>query len=237
MSWLSRLGLMLLWGLVASCASAPASLREEGEETASSWQEACEDPRGLVFLCGEEACAFYRCRDVAPGRVVRAFSTAPVVRPILPAPGSSAQRNWGSAMGLPANAEPVFIIPWYDDKPQRSPPIFTQEQLRELERARGKPTEKHHIFPQQLKAWFKDKGINIHAWTLVLLKEDHDRIHRGPEGGPWNEAWRQYKRQNEGASPEAIWLYAGELIHRFELYGPVIPYYRRKPPSPPITAY
>jgi uncharacterized lipoprotein (TIGR02269 family) len=230
------LWLLLLWGLLGACASTPGSLREPGEEPVASLEAACEDPRSLVFLCGEEACAFYRCADVAPGRVVRTYSGAPVARPGLSVPGASARRYWGGAQGLlPGDAQPVFVIPWHNEKPQRFLPLFSEEQLRELERARGQPTERHHIFPQEFKAWFKRQGINVHAWTLVLLKEDHDRIHRGASGGPWNAAWRQYKSQNDKAPPEAIWRYAGELIYRFELYGPVIPYYRRTP-SPPAAA-
>jgi uncharacterized lipoprotein (TIGR02269 family) len=162
--------------------------------------------------------------------VVRTFSSAPAVRPALRPPGGSAQRYWGSAQGLPGQAQPVFIIPWHKEAPQqRMLPLFSEAQLQELERAKGQPTEKHHIFPQEklLKEWFQGKGINVHEWTLILLKEDHDRIHRGARGGPWNEAWRQYKDTHDEAPKEAIWLYAGELIHRFRLYGPVIPYYRR----------
>ncbi len=235
MSRLPRLGLLLLWALLASCASTHA-VREDGEETVSSWKEACEDASSLVFLCGEDACAFYRCQDVAPGRVVRTFSSAPMARPpVLSAPGSTAQRSWGSAQGLPGDARPVFIIPWYNDKPERFLPLFTEEQLREIERAKGKPVEKHHIFPQAFKAWFKRNGINVHAWTLVLLKEDHDRIHRGANGGPWNAAWKQYIGTRDLVEKEEIWLHAGELIHRFELYGSVIPYYRRKPSARPAA--
>jgi uncharacterized lipoprotein (TIGR02269 family) len=225
--------LLLLGALLASCASPHVTVREDGEEAASSWQQACEDARSLVFLCGEDACAFYRCQDVAPGRVVRTFSSAPVARPVRPAPGGTSQRYWGIAQGLPGDAQPVFIIPWHNDKPQHLLPLFTEEQLQELERAKSQPTEKHHIFPQEFKAWFKEQGINVHAWTLVLLKEDHDRIHRGPSGGPWNAAWRQFIKGKARVSPEVLWRYAGELIYQFELYGPVFPYYRRKPQTAP----
>lgn len=231
-----KLLLLALWALLAACASTSAPQREVSEETASSWAEACEDARSLVFLCGEEACAFFRCRDVAPGRVVRARGGAPVAPPPLLAPGPGAMRYWGSAQGLPRDARPVFIIPWHPERPQRLLPLLTDEQRKELERASGQPTEKHHIFPQEFKAWFKERGINVHAWTLVLLKEDHDRIHRGASGGPWNAAWREYRLKNARASKEAIWLHAGELIYRFELYGPVFPYHRRKPTSAPATA-
>ncbi|XXF78252.1 TIGR02269 family lipoprotein [Myxococcaceae bacterium GXIMD 01537] len=214
--------------LLAACASTGGERREEE----SSWNG---DADSLVFLCGEEACAFYRHGDVAPGRVVLARGSMPVAPPPLAAPVPGAMRYWGSAQGLPRDARPVFIIPWYNEKPQPLLPQWSEEQRRELERAREQPRVKHHIFPREelLRLWFKAKGINVHQWTLVLLKDDHDRIHRGPRGGPWNEAWRRYMIAKRGATKEEIWRYAGELIQRFELYGPVISYWRRLPPPPP----
>lgn len=215
--------------LLAACASSRGALREECEEAVSSWQEACEDTRSLIFLCGQEACAFYRCRDVVPGRIMRTFSGAPVAPPPLRAPGPGAMRYWGSAQGLPRDARPVFIIPWYNDKPQHLLPALSEQQRKDAEALAKRPRARHHIFPQEFKEWFKRKGINVHEWTLVLFSEDHDRIHRGASGGPWNAAWRQYKKENEDAAKEDIWRYAGELIHRFELYGPTRSYWRELP--------
>jgi hypothetical protein len=57
----------------------------------------------------------------------------------------------------------------------------------------------------------------------------HHRIHSGgPRGGLWNAAWRQFKDANPHASLQEIYRHAGELIHRFELIGPVVPYYKRR---------
>src|SRR3712207_1348793 len=111
MDRVARVGMVLLWTLLAACASTSAAQREEREEAMASWSEACEDARSLVFLCGEQACAFYRCRDVAPGQVVRTFSGAAVAPPPLLPPGPGAMRYWGSAQGLPRDTRPVFIIP------------------------------------------------------------------------------------------------------------------------------
>jgi uncharacterized lipoprotein (TIGR02269 family) len=93
----------------------------------------------------------------------------------------------------------------------------------------SKPYERHHIYPQaeDLKGWFVEKGIDIHQWTLALEVEDHRRIHRGPKGGPWNEAWRRFRRANRGATKQEIELHAGRLIYEFNLYGVVIPYRRQ----------
>ncbi len=214
---------------MAACASTSSVQREEGEEAVTSWEAACEEPRSLVFLCGQEACAFYRCRDVVPGRIVRTFSGAPVAPPPLRAPGAGATRYWGSAQGLPKDARPVFIIPWYNDKPERLLPALSEQQRKEAEELAKRPRERHHIFPQAFKKWFKEQGINVHEWTLVIYKDDHDRIHRGAKGGPWNAAWRQYIATHDETTKEAIWLHAGELIHRFELYGPTASYWHDLP--------
>ena len=101
--------------------------------------------------------------------------------------------------------------------------------LESHEQQRGKPYERHHIFPQEegLKKWFELKGINIHQWTLALEVEDHRRIHRGANGGPWNEAWRQFQRAHLNATKREIELHAGKLIYEFNLYGVVVPYSRQ----------
>jgi uncharacterized lipoprotein (TIGR02269 family) len=129
---------------------------------------------------------------------------------------------------LPEDREPVFVIPWKNHHLRNLLP--SQKQLlEEAARRMNRPHERHHIFPQEqeLKEWFTVKGINIHEHTLFIDKELHAKLHRGPRGGPWNEAWRQFKRQNEGATKEELWRHAGELCVRFGLYGPIEPYYRQ----------
>jgi uncharacterized lipoprotein (TIGR02269 family) len=91
----------------------------------------------------------------------------------------------------------------------------------------SQPREKHHIFPQEpgLKEWFESRNINIHKETMLLDLETHHRIHKGAYGGPWNEAWRKFRRANQGASQEDMYRYARELIIRFDLIGPILPYH------------
>ncbi len=96
---------------------------------------------------------------------------------------------------------------------------------------------KHHLFPQQpkLAQWFKAQGINIHQWTMLVPEHVHLRIHRGASGGPWNEAWRQFKAANEHrrVSQEELLRKAFELAFRFDIVGPVMPYYTPVPPPGP----
>lgn len=228
---------LLLGTALTACASVPVAADEEAEESeqAAPFAELCAQQGSLVPLCGEGQCGLYPCREVVAslstsGQVLLARTGGMV----LPSPGSSAQRYWGSADGLPRNSNPVFIIPWGPKLPLL--PSQTK-MLEEWEAERRKPHEKHHLFPQEqgLKEWFASKGINIHEFTMPLLVEVHRRIHHPPPpGGAWNEAWRKYQKDHLLAPKEEIFKYAGRLIYEFELVGPVVPYYRRWTQPPPI---
>ena len=96
---------------------------------------------------------------------------------------------------------------------------------------------KHHLFPQaqQFREWFDRRGINIHEWTMLLPEQVHLRIHRGANGGPWNEAWRQFINANEDrvVPREEVFRKAFELAFRFDIVGPLMPYSAPVPPRGP----
>ncbi len=229
---------LLLSSALAACATMPLAVSEGGEEAqgAAPFEQLCAEEDSLVALCGPQQCGMYRCREVmeelTAGRVVLARTGG-----VLPGPGSSVQRYWGSADGLPRTSKPVFIIPW-----GHKPPLLPSQKkmVEELEAEWRKPHEKHHIFPQEkeLKEWFALKGIDIHQYTMLLLVDVHRRIHHPPpKGGAWNDAWRKYKRANENATKEEIYRYAGQLIYEFGLLGPLVPYYRQWTQPPPIGGW
>jgi uncharacterized lipoprotein (TIGR02269 family) len=100
---------------------------------------------------------------------------------------------------------------------------------------------KHHLFPQaqEFRQWFINNGIDVHAWTMVIPEHMHLRIHRGANGGPWNEAWRQFMRANNHGkvSQEEMMRKAFELAYRFDIVGPVMTYgHRLVPPGPQLFA-
>jgi uncharacterized lipoprotein (TIGR02269 family) len=107
--------------------------------------------------------------------------------------------------------------------------------LEEAAKERRKPHEKHHIFPQAFRKWFTARGINIDEYVIPLEVEKHRSIHRGANGGPWNAAWVKFINENLARPPpkEEIYRYAGQLIYEFELFGPVVPYWKQPPPLPP----
>jgi uncharacterized lipoprotein (TIGR02269 family) len=225
MSQAPRLLVVTLSALLLACASTGEAPREDAEPPVTrvhSWEEACADERCVTVLCGEEACAFVRCRDVRseePGEVVPARGG--VVAP--PAPRGTPRRRWGGDLRLPESSEPVFIIPWNNVKnPHRA---FVD--MRQLGSQR--PWVMHHIFPQQprLASWFREQGIDIHRYTIPIPQSLHTYLHsRGPRGGMWNEAWWQFIRaQPKRKVPhEEIWRHAFELMVRYKLTGPFVPY-------------
>ncbi|NMO19069.1 TIGR02269 family lipoprotein [Pyxidicoccus fallax] len=218
----------MLWVvLLTACAS--TNVTQQRWEVAEAVAEECDDPGAdlcTTFICGVGACALYSCEDVDPGRLVRAQVAVPV-RPPTPArpfpTPTSPQRYWGSMQGLPADAEPIFIIPWNETSEE-----YAARLRRELEETPTRTWVKHHVFPQAFKRWFERQGVNIHEWTLVIDKQVHERIHRGKSGGPWNAEWDAYIRLNPFAKQQAIHLFAVQMIFRFDLAGPVVPYYDKK---------
>ncbi len=218
---LRMMGVWLLSGLLFACASGPAP-REEAEtpEAVSSFEEGCEDERSVILLCTEGECGFFRCSDQELGRVVlaRGGGVAPPA-----APGGAPRRWWGVWPWMRRGSEPVLTFRFYrhfDPKPPPNP-FFQLPPGRFV---------RHHIFPQapDLAAWFRQQGVqNIHNFTMVIPESIHQRIHGGgPRGGLWNEAWRTFMLQNPRAPPAEIYRHAGELLFRFDLAGPIVPYHR-----------
>ena len=215
-AWLSLLG--ALW--MGCGVSAPVVRQEE-----ASWAEARLDPACFIPVCDERRCALWRCRDLEEDKASLIVLTrgTPTARP----PGvNRPHRWWGHPLAAPTYADPVFEIPWQNwntrgqlNHRELRPPCLTPQR---------EPFEKHHIFPQEpgLAAWFKRRSIAIHQFTIRLPKSFHAWLHSGgPQGGQWNEAWRQFAREHPGATQEDIWRFAFELMSRFGVNGPLVPYY------------
>jgi len=207
---------------LSSCATTPTPVDEQEypDEYTRLEEGAC-----VTFLCAAEACALYRCEDVESwGRVVPARGASFV---LPPSAVHSPQRNWGNVQGLPWDAQPVFVIRWYGREL-----LPSQKRLLEMARALAtKPREKHHIFPQEFKDWFERQGINIHKETMLIDIDTHHRIHKGFSGGPWNGEWRKFRDNHTGATQEDMYRYAREMIIRFDLVGPILPYHLLVGPS------
>lgn len=241
---------LLLGVVLVGCAASGPVLSEE-EAVSDTCREASareEADTCLALLCDEEVCGFFRCEDVAEGvttsegasvasgGVVKTWANPSAVS--LYPPGYNPHlRNWGSPLRLPGEQGAVFIIPWGNHHHHRHL-LPSQKQLIEEANARlNRPHEKHHLFPQEFKAWFERQGIDIHQWTMLIETDVHKHIHRGASGGPWNAAWRKFireKRADKQVPQEEIWKHAWELCVRFGLMAPLQPYYGRTNLPPPI---
>ncbi|RKH94093.1 TIGR02269 family lipoprotein [Corallococcus sp. AB004] len=184
--------------------------------------QGCEpdaEDRCVATLCTGTECALFFCEDLASSGIVRTRATAPV----FVAPGGTAQRNWGSAQGLPGDRQPVMVFRWY---PQERLPSEVRRQQAMEEWAR-RPKEKHHLFPQQYTAYFLSKGINVHDYVMAIDKDLHARIHRGPDGAPWNGEWRMFFSRTYGrATKPQHFEQASKMIQQFGLFGLTMTYWQ-----------
>jgi hypothetical protein len=88
---------------------------------------------------------------------------------------------------------------------------------------------KHHVFPQQFVDWFKEKGINIHQYTVRLPQRDYLKgVHgkgNGLSPGEWNRRWEQFIKANDGVDREAIFSFMNDLRKQFGIdHLPLEPY-------------
>ena len=222
------LSLFLVAQLLAACAitSPPLDAWEETQPDGATCDDADAD-QCVVLACDEDECAFFDCADVDPQAITHVPLThgaelAQFYRPPFRSPGT--QRNWRRA-GLREDARPRMTFHFR----------YRQGFLPAFPRLEGKLI-KHHLFPQaqQFRQWFTERGINIHEWTMLIPEHVHLRIHRGANGGLWNEAWRRFIEANPGPVPrEALIRKAFELALHFDIAGPIRPYSAPVPPPGP----
>jgi len=230
---LSPLPLTLAVLLLSACAATPPAVRawEDAEHGDATSCEAPGADQCVVLACDDGECGIFGCEDVDP----EALAQAPLAygvelarfRPPMRGPGS--QRNWRH-VGLRADAQPRMALHFR----------YRYGYLPAFPRLQGKLV-KHHLFPQaqEFRQWLIDNRIDVHAWTMVLPEQVHLRIHRGANGGLWNEAWRQFMQANNlrRVPQEEMMRKAFELAYRFDIVGPLMPYgHQLVPPGPQLFA-
>ena len=219
--------------LLSACAATSPTMSawEDVERDDATTCEAPSSDECVVLACDEGECGVFSCEDLDPEALAQASLAYSVelarFRP--PPRGPGTQRNW-RRVGLRADARPRMAFHF----------SYRHGYLPAFPRLEGKLI-RHHLFPQaqEFRDWFRDNGINVHAWTMVIPEQVHLRIHRGANGGPWNAAWRQFKDANKsGRVPQEEMLRkAFELAYRFDIVGPIMPYgHQLVPPGPQLFA-
>ncbi len=93
----------------------------------------------------------------------------------------------------------------------------TPRQLRKVE-------ENHHLLVQQLRKWFRKRGVDIDEFTVKLTADEHRWIHNEYK---WNDLWKDFRLKNPKASTAEILTKMGEFQKRVGLEGlEIIPYPR-----------
>lgn len=214
----SRLLALLPALLLGACAASSSEVRAWDATTGACEHSSTE--QCVAVACEGGDCGLFDCVDVDMEALVRA-SGAPAVElaqgAFRPPHRPPAFRNWRNT-GIRAGARPRMVFHFR----------YRQGFLPALPREPGKLVH-HHLFPQQplLAQWFLRSGIDIHKFTILIPEHIHRQIHGGTgRGGLWNEAWREYYRAHGGRPlpPKELHRKAVELIFRFELTGPVVPY-------------
>lgn len=128
-------------------AATAQGIRGEGVDT-----DCYEDVR-VVLRCNQDVCAFepHPNEDLVLTRGAVA---------VAPPQAGQATRWWGNPQEQPRTQGPVFVIPWKQAPRVKLLPA-------EMEKAKP-PQEKHHIFPQAFKKWFKEQGIDVHEYTMLI---------------------------------------------------------------------
>ncbi|MFP2926644.1 TIGR02269 family lipoprotein [Pyxidicoccus sp. 3LG] len=205
---------------LCACASSTPGMHawvdaERAEDCGYADEEQC-----VAVACEGGDCGLFDCEDVDPVALAGASAGLAVemargsYRPPHRAP---AFRNWRNT-GIRPAARPRMVFHFR----------YREGFLPALPREPGKLVH-HHLFPQQpsLAKWFRDNGVDIHKFTILIPEHIHREIHSGTgRGGMWNQAWHEYRLAQGGrpVTPEELHRKAVELIFRFELTGPVVPY-------------
>lgn len=77
----------------------------------------------------------------------------------------------------------------------------------------------HHIFPQQFRQYFEQRGIDIDRYTVTIDAATHlEGVHGAGIGampGQWNKAWADFIARNPTATRQQVFDFAGQLMKRY----------------------
>jgi len=71
----------------------------------------------------------------------------------------------------------------------------------------------HHVLPQEHRAFFASKGIDIDKYTVAITEGEHSAIHTMQ----WNKKWGDWIKANQGAGETEIWQFARKMMDEFKL--------------------
>lgn len=175
-----------------------------------------EADRCIVVACDGEIgeCGIFLCSDIEASDTA-AVEPAQFRPPPTRRPPSRSWRHTGIRDGV----RPRVRVPYF---------AYRFGYLPAFPQLEGKVV-RHHLFPQaeEFAEFFRIHKVDVHKYTMLVPEPIHLRIHAGSRGGPWNAAWREYRRVNADRHEipqEELLRQAIDLSFRFRLAGPIVPY-------------
>jgi len=96
----------------------------------------------------------------------------------------------------------------------------------------GQKEEYHHVFPQQYRNYFEQRGIDIDKYTLKLTKEDHRGSLNSLHSNGWNKQWAEWIENHPNASKKEIFNYLNKMLSKNGYQGNTLTFYDYKSKKP-----
>ena len=74
----------------------------------------------------------------------------------------------------------------------------------------GEP--EHHVFPQEMRDWFKAQGIDIDKYVVKITTGEHEAIHKF-----WNPEWKAFQKAHPNATEQEMFEQAGKMMDKYKL--------------------
>jgi hypothetical protein len=87
----------------------------------------------------------------------------------------------------------------------------------------------HHVFPQEMRDWFKAKGVTIDEYTVFISEGEHQAIHLKKNFKGWNQEWKDFIDTHPNATEQQVFEEAGRLMDKYRISdAEIAPYGQKK---------
>jgi len=118
--------------------------------------------------------------------------------------------------------DPTTARPKGGEPSTRDKAVLERKDMRPQTRAYPS-SHRHHIFPQQFRAWFEAKLQsleNIDEYVTFLSEGEHSAVHASKKGTTlkgWNNEWKEWIDSHQEATPQDIFEQGGRMMDKYHL--------------------
>jgi hypothetical protein len=85
--------------------------------------------------------------------------------------------------------------------------------------------DRHHLFPQEFRAWFEARGVKIDKYTYEMGAAEHSAIHSAGYNGKWLDFINEEASRASPYSSRDILRKGVRMKRAFDFDGPHVPYH------------